>query len=161
MQRHIPFLVLILLAAFTVSVGAQEKPLSKSKVPSAVLKAFKDSYPKATAKAYSLEQENGKTYYEVESIDGNTHRDLLYTADGKVIEVEESIRPNEVPEAVNATVEKDFRSAKIIRAERTTREQKISYELVIRSGKDKYEASYSPDGNRLTKKELNSREKDD
>lgn len=161
MQRHVRFLVLIVLAALTVSVRAQEKPLRKSKVPAAVLKAFKESYPEATAKAYSLEKENGKNYYEVESIDGKTHRDLLYAADGKVIEIEESIKPNELPEAVRATVKKDFQSAKILRAERTTREQKVSYELVIRSGKNKYEASYSPDGKRLSKKELNSKQKDD
>ncbi len=74
----------------TDSSFAQEKKIDKNDLPKAVLNAFQKRYPNAAIKGTSIEKENGKTYYEIESIDGTRRRDLLYTKSGKVAEIEET-----------------------------------------------------------------------
>ena len=61
-------LVFILLS--TSSLFAQEKKINKKELPQAVLNSFQKDYPNATIKAASIENENGKIYYEIESLEG-------------------------------------------------------------------------------------------
>ena len=90
-------------------------------LPNAVLSAFKAAYPNAVIRGTSKETEKGTTYYEVESVDGKLNRDLLYTADGKVVEIEESIAATDLPTAVQKTLAKDYPGAKVLKAERMTK----------------------------------------
>ena len=87
------------VSLLTFSVSAQEVRLRKKQVPRAVIAAFQSAYPHATIKGYSRERENGKIYYEVESVEGQTTRDVLYNADGTVAEIEESIATGDLPAA--------------------------------------------------------------
>ncbi len=100
-------------------------------LPNAVLSAFKAAYPNAVIRGTSKETEKGTTYYEVESVDGKLNRDLLYTADGKVVEIEESIAATDLPAAVQKTLAKDYPGAKVLKAERMTKGNQILYELRI------------------------------
>jgi hypothetical protein len=92
-----------LLLTMTLGAQDQEKKLTKKELPSAVLSAFQKSYPKASIKGIAEEKKEGKTYYEIESLDGKTSRDLLYLADGSVAEIEESMATADLPGAVNLT----------------------------------------------------------
>jgi hypothetical protein len=102
-------------------------------LPEAVLKAFKAAYPTAEIKGASKEVENGATQFEVESVDGKLNRDLLYAADGKVLEIEETTAPENLPGPVKATLAKDFAGAKLLKVEILTKEGtkvfEISYQL--------------------------------
>jgi len=118
---------------------AQEKK-AKGKVvlPEAVLSAFKAAYPKAEIKAASKETDKGVTYYEVESIDGKQQRDILYIADGKAAEIEETLDLATLPKVVAQTLSKEFSGAKVLKAEALTKDGQKSYEVqILLKGKKK------------------------
>jgi uncharacterized membrane protein YkoI len=132
---------LVLLAGLALGLAlaglaaAQDKPTDKAVdlkvLPPAVLKAFKAAYPNAVIKGASKEVENGVTQYEVESVDGKLNRDLLYLGDGKVIEIEETVAPENLPDPVKQTLAKDYAGAKVLKAEILTKDGAKSYELSL------------------------------
>jgi hypothetical protein len=71
------------------------------------------------------------TQYEVESVDGPLNRDLLYLADGKIVEIEETTAPENLPAPVKQTLTKDFAGAKVLKAEILTKGTTKSYELSL------------------------------
>src|SRR5206468_7144587 len=115
--------------ALSMSTAAQEKKLAEKDAPKAVLAAFKSTYPNATIRGYAEEKENGKVYYEIESMEGKTVRDVLYNPDGTVAEIEEAIVPTDLPTAVVAAFRKQHPNAIIRKAEKISREGKTEYEI--------------------------------
>lgn len=138
-------LAFVLLSAS--SLFAQEKKIDKKDLPRAVLNTFQKSYPNATIKGASIEKEHGKTYYEIESMEGTQRRDLLYTKAGKVAEIEETLVSNDIPDFVNSSVKEKYPNGEINRAEKVTSGKKISYELVVKSGTQKFEVVLDSKGN--------------
>ena len=112
-----------------------EKKISKKDVPATVLKAFDQSYPKAKANGYSTETEHGQTYYEVESTDGKTTRNLLYKPDGTVVEIEESVTMSDLPDAVSKAFTQAASGAKATKIEKITKNGKVVYEFAMGKGK--------------------------
>lgn len=143
--------VFVLFAAFILlsgnSIFAQEKKIDKKELPEAVLAAFQKSYPNAEIKGASVEKEHGKTYYEIESIEGSQHRDILYTKKGKVVEVEEALASANIPDFVKNTVMKKYPECEINKAEKMTEGTKIKYELVIKQGEQEQEVVLDAKGN--------------
>ncbi|MHB8078667.1 MAG: PepSY-like domain-containing protein [Candidatus Krumholzibacteriia bacterium] len=140
--------VALLVLALAGACFAQEKEtkLPGKDVPAAVMTAFHNAYPKAEIKGTAKEVENGKTYFEIESIDGGMSRDLLYLADGTVTEIEEAVDPATLPAPVKAAAEAKYPQGKIVKAERTTRDAATTYDLQIMSGKTKENLTLGPDG---------------
>ncbi len=161
---------IVLVAAITFglyglnSAAAQEtKAPVKPEVPAAVLTAFQQAYPGAIIKGSGKEVEKGIVYYEIESVDSTINRDLLYSADGKLLEIEETIPPTNLPITVSQTIAKDYPQGKIIKSEKLIRGEVIEYELVIASGKQKVEVALDINGKvlkteKLAKKEKNAKE---
>jgi hypothetical protein len=67
------------------------KKFTAKDLPAAVSEAFTKAYPKAVSTGADKEAEKGKTFYEIESLDGTMKRDLLYTPEGKAAEIEEAL----------------------------------------------------------------------
>ncbi len=160
-MRNYAIVALSLALAFamlcTSASVAGEKKLTRKQVPAAVLTAFEKAYPSATVKGYSKEVEKGKIYFEIESMDGKTGRDVLYNADGSVAEVEESMAAADLPSAVSATVSKEYPKGTISKAEKTTRGKDVTYEVHVLSGKSKHEVVVDPSG-KLVKHENEAEE---
>jgi hypothetical protein len=110
------------------------------------LNAFRTAYPKAVIKGASKETEKGVTYYEIESVDGKMNRDLLYTADGKAVEVEESIAPGALPPAVLQALAKAYPGYKILKAEDLLKDGKKLFELQIQVHDKKLAVTIEPGG---------------
>lgn len=127
---------------------AEVKPaaLDLKVLPEAVLAAFKAAYPKAEIKGASKEVENGVTQFEVESVDGKLNRDLIYSAAGKVIEMEETTAPENLPEAVQKTLAKDYPGAKVLKAEILTKDGAKSFELSLQVKDKKMGVTIDPAG---------------
>ena len=138
-------LVFVLLSAS--SSFAQEKKIDKKDLPKAVLNTFQKSYPNATIKGTSVEKAHGKIYYEIESMDNSQRRDLLYTKDGKVAEIEETLASNDIPDFVKSSVMKKYPNGEINKAEKVTSGKKINYELVVKRGMQKHEVVLDSKGN--------------
>ncbi len=143
--RRISVVLIILLAA-SPSFARQEHKLKKKDVPKAVLESFEKSYPGAKAKEFSTESENGKTTYEIESVDGKVSRDVSYDAAGNVVSVEETISPASLPDPVSAALKKDYPKCKVLKCEKVSEGSALSYELLVQVGKKKTEVVYSPEG---------------
>ena len=155
-QRLFPAALPLLLAGLLVSprVPAQDRKISRKDVPPAVLAAFEKAYPHAKIRGMSTEVENGKTYFEIESVDGTQARDVLYLADGTVAEVEEVVAAGTLPEAVKTAVGKEFARAKIVKAERTLKGTVISYEVHVSLGSKKGSIVVDPSGKAIERNPL-------
>jgi hypothetical protein len=154
------------LAAFLFTTGltAQEKKIKIKELPRAVSSAFKKEYPKAKITSASTEVEKGTTYYEIESTDGKTKRNLLLTADGTITEIEESIPMSALPPEVSGSFEKEFPNVKLDRAEKVTEGQAVTFEFHFNLGKVKKEVVIDPSGKILkgkTKAEDKGEKEDD
>jgi hypothetical protein len=115
-------------------------------LPPAVLNAFKTAYPQAVIKGASKETEKDVTYYEIESVDGKMNRDLLYTADGKVVEVEEAVAPGALPSAVRQALAKAYPGHKVLKAEELVKGGQKYFELQIQVKDKKIGVTVDPSG---------------
>jgi Putative beta-lactamase-inhibitor-like, PepSY-like len=137
-----------------------EKEIKKKDLPPAVLAAFEKSYPNAKIEEVGMETEDSTTYYEIESKDGKIRRSLLFAVDGTLKAIEEVMKTDNLPDAVKQAVKKEYPKGKIKRAEKIIEEGVTSYELVVKSGKEKYEVVLSAEG-AITKTEKKGKEDKD
>ncbi len=150
MKLKIIFVFAVCLAFVLLSASsllAQEKKIDKKDLPKDVLIAFQKSYPDATIKGTSIEKEHGKTYYEIESLDGSQQRDILYKKTGEVAEIEETLASNDIPGFIKNSVKKKYPNCEISKAEKVTSGKKIDYELVVKQGTEKHEVVLDSKGN--------------
>jgi hypothetical protein len=138
-------IVCMLVGAFLIISFADEK-LAKKDVPSAVVAAFEKAYPKATVRGYGKEKENGKTFYEVESSEGTISRDVLFTPEGKIVEVEESMPPSELPQAISKAFLGKFPKATITKAEKIMHDNKTGYEVAGQQDSKRVSMELDSDG---------------
>ena len=116
-----------------------------AQLPAAVTAAFKKAYPNATIRGTAKETEGGKPVYEVESVENGKARDLMYNADGTVIDIEEEMNAADLPAPVTAALKKLYPAAAITVAEKLTKGTTIQYELQIK-GAAKSSVTFMPDG---------------
>lgn len=136
MSARIPSLSLALLFAMTgAAVAGQKSPLGT--MPAAVRTAFEHTHPNATIDHWAAETKDGQPVFEIESHEGQQKRDLLYAADGRLIESEETIEVASLPEAVRQAVTKAFPQATMQKAERVVRGQVTEYEISLKGAKVK------------------------
>ncbi len=128
------FVATVALGIAAIS-GTQAQTMTKEQLPKAVVSAFEKAYPSATLKAASREKNGNKTCYELESMDGAQARDIIYAADGTVIEIEESITPESLPTSVVQALHKRFPNAPVKKAEKLIRGTVVEYEVVTTVGK--------------------------
>ena len=126
---------LFLMIVAGIQARAQEKKISKKDLPRAVLSAFEQSYPNARIKGYSTEMEEGKTFYEIESMKDKMSLDVSYLSDGTVAEIEEGIAVGMLPDPVKASVKANFPRGKISRAEKKTVGDSVTYQLKMTTGR--------------------------
>ena len=139
---------------------AGDKKITKSQIPAAVKKAFEGQYPHAKLKGQSIESENKGKYYEIESVEGTINRDLLYTPDGKVYEMEESMDPGTLTDVIKSTLSKEYPKGKIVKAERvTTQDTLVTYEIHIKDGKKIKEVTFDAAGKILKADKMNGPKK--
>ena len=143
-------LLVIAVAAYGISALAQEVKITEKQVPAAVITAFKSAYPAATIKGYAREKENGKVFYEIESKDGATGRDVLYHPDGTVAEVEETISLSDLPAGAQELIKSKYPGAVVVKAEKTTEKtaqgDKIGYEVIAKQEKKRISLEFDADG---------------
>ena len=139
-------MIAVAVSLLSLSAAAQEKKITAKQVPAAVIAAFKTSYPNATIRGYAQEKENGKVFYEIESREGTTQRDVLYNADGTVAEIEESIAASELPAAAQAAIRKQYPKAVISLAEKTVAGDKVGYEVAAKQGKKRISMEFDASG---------------
>jgi hypothetical protein len=159
MRQIMIVLALCVAAQFLCAQSAPEKKLQKQDVPKAVLEAFEKAYPKAEAKGFAKEMEDGKTEFEVESIEGTIHRDIQYAPDGTVLVIEESMAVENLPAAVQDALKKDFAKGTVTTSEKVTKGSVVHYELVVQGKRKTVEVVFDADGKVIKKEIKDSKEK--
>jgi len=137
---------------------AQDKKISEKEAPKAVLNSFHMTYPKAVIKGMSTETEKGKAYFEIESIDGNVKRDLLFTSAGKIAEIEETISTDGLPKVSIPMIENKIPGAKVKSAEKVTRGSNVTYELAVTGKKGKFEVVLNKEGKIIKSQKVSNKE---
>jgi hypothetical protein len=141
--------IVALLSTQTLPLAAAEQAISCKSVPAAASDAFKAAYPQAVVKGCSKESDNGKIAYEFSSNEGKTHRDVVYSEDGKLMVAEERIPFETAPDAVKAAVKKKHPKGKVTLAEKLTGDGVVKYEFRVKSGGKTVEAVFDEQGNEV------------
>lgn len=149
--------IAIVLSCFFLSATAllaSEKKIKKSDLPPAVQKTADKQSQGATVKRYSQEVENGKTLYEVELTVNGHSKDVSMDADGKIVEVEEEVAFNSLPEVARKGLADQAHGGRIGKVESLMKNDKlVAYEArVVKAGK-RSEIQVGPDGKPLAHKE--------
>lgn len=147
--RLIAIGLVLTISAFAQQKFARYTPIAKSQVLSEVIKAFKTAYPQASARGYTKVEIDGTPFYRVDTVDGDTHRKISYTPDGRVAKLEERIALNELPAGALRTTEEKYPKAKITSARRITQGEQISYEVSVKKERKAFELQFD-DGGKLT-----------
>lgn len=152
------FAVSVLLLSIALPCIAQEavtgeKVLKKSDLPQAVITAFEKAYPNARIIGCSKETQKDTVVYEIESKDSLIKRDISYGISGNVISLEETLPFSASPKVVQDSVTKAFPEPKVIKFEKSVEGAVTKFELLLKSGKKRYEAVFDTTG-KLIHKEL-------
>jgi hypothetical protein len=146
-------IISIALALLMVSVFAEEKKVS---VPEVVKKSFAAQYPTANQVEWGIEK-TGE--YEAEFKMNNTDMSVVYDEKGTALEIESKIKEGELPQAVKATIAKDFTGYKIDEIEKIEAKGVTTFEMEAKKDKQEYELVFDNNG-KLLKQEAESEEND-
>jgi hypothetical protein len=139
----------VAFATFLVSgfaVAGDESGLKKSDVPEAVLKAFQISNPKAVANEFSMKTADGETVYEIETKTGELEKDFVYSEDGTLLQTDEDITTESLPDVIVESVKKAYPEGKIDEADKITKGSAIEFEVAVEVGETDYELMVASDG---------------
>ena len=114
-------------------------------LPAAVLRAVQRETKGTTIRSISRETENGRTVYEVETDAAGRTKDLLFDANGTILEIEEEIAAADVPAAALTAITRTAGRGKVTKIEKVTKGAAISYEAQIQ-GARMSEVVVRPDG---------------
>jgi len=147
------------LIAITILVTgfAQAQKLKESEVPKAVKDSFAKRFPNLKGVEWSKESE---TEFEAEFKNAGKEQSANFDQAGKWLVTETEIKKADLPQAVQASIAKEFAGYKVEEAEKVeTANDGIQYEVALEKGESNYEVLLSADGKVLKKEE--KKEKDD
>ena len=143
-------LMTLLVCMLFVAVSFAQKP--KEETPAAAKTAFAAKYPTAEKVKWSVEKPGE---FEVEFTLNKVATSALYDATGKLLETEGGMKESQLPQAVKATIAKDFAGYKLDEIEISTDAKgAITYEMEAVKGKNKFEISFDANGKLLSKETL-------
>lgn len=150
MQIETLAVTLVFVTTLGSQASAQEKKLEHSQLPAAVQRAAAEQSKGATVRGYSSETENGQVVYEVEMTVHGHSRDVTLDSTGNVLEVEEQVLLDSLPEAVRTGLKGLAGSGTITNVESLTkRGTLVAYEAHVHTGDKRSEVQVGPDGKRL------------
>lgn len=144
---------LAVAALFTIA-HAQERKITRDKLPPAVEKTVASESQGATIKGFATEVENRQRFYEL-SLSVNGHnKDILMDETGKIVEVEEEVSFESLPASVQAALKARAGSAKISVVESLTKNGTlVAYEAHLKRGLKRAEIQVGPNGEKLNEPE--------
>jgi len=138
--------------------GESERKVTEAEVPKAALAMLKRLARGAKITEFAEEIEHGSTFYEGSwKSRSGSNMDVLVTAAGALVEIEEQIKTDKVPAAVLKAVRKAAGKQVDIACERKTM---ILYEIKFRKGDGLCELLLTPDG-RVVEKEVEKGKSED
>lgn len=145
------FWVITILLAFLLIFGqanASEKDDGKPQVPKVVIEALEKAYPEAKDVEFEKEMLDGKVVYEAEFKLNNSEYEVLFDADGKMLQIEETLDVKALPEPLIQAISKAYPNATIEDAEKVTKPDETFsvYEVEIKNEGKKIELELDASG---------------
>ncbi len=143
------------LALTTITFGQdQEKKIPRANLPPAVEKTVAAQSQNATIKGFSEENENGRTFFEAEMMVNGHSKDVLMDSKGYIVEVEEQVALDSLPQAIKDGLQAKAGKGKIRKVESLTKHDKlVAYEAQVTTDGKKSEVQVGPDGKPLDHEE--------
>ena len=142
--------VVLLMVMVGTQASAQEKKLQRSQLPAAVQRTAAEQSRGAKVRGYATEKDEGQTVYEVEMTMHGRSRDVTIDSTGNVLEIEEQIPFDSLPEAVRTGLKQAAGGGRITNVETLTkRGSLVAYEAHVRTGTKRSEVQVGPDGKPL------------
>jgi len=145
---------LALVVGLGTSASAREKAVKRSELPPEVERTVAEQTRRATIHGISVETEDGRTVYEVAmTIDGH-ERDILIDTNGLVLEIEDEVAFDGLPEAVKTGLRKKAGTRAIVRVESLTKNGAlVAYEAIVKRILGTTEIQVGPEGQPLARPE--------
>jgi len=137
--------VIVIAIGFS-SARASEKAINMKDLPAAVRRTVQEQSQGAVIRRLSKEIEGGKTVYEVEMKVKGHGKDVTIDASGEVIEVEEEVPLESLPNAARAAIEKAAGRGQITKVERVSGGKQAAYEAHVRRDGKTSEIKIGDDG---------------
>ena len=154
-KKRFTFGIAIAMVVVMICSGLGEsKDEVKPDIPEAILKAFQNEYPDAKITGFEQETDDSIIVYEIECTDGDTEKDVILSAEAKIIQVEQEIAVSSLPESVTKAALSAFPGAEIEEAEIVSRDSIVEYEIVLEVGEKEIEALISADGTIVESQEI-------
>jgi len=141
--------VIVIAIGFS-SARASEKAINMKDLPAAVRRTVQEQSQGAVIRRLSKEIEGGKTVYEVEMKVKGHGKDVTIDASGEVIEVEEEVPLESLPNAARAAIEKAAGRGQITKVERVSGGKQAAYEAHVRRDGKTSEIKIGDDGRFLS-----------
>ena len=153
-MKRFAVIALLLVLGTVCSAGAQEKKIQRDRLPAPVEKTVAAESQGATIKGFSTEVEDGRRLYEVEMIVNGHHKDVSMDRNGVVVEAEEEVTIDSLPDTVQAALKKGAGTGKIEMIESLTKNGKlVAYEAHVKHGLKRSEIQVGPQGEKLKRPE--------
>lgn len=136
----------LLLTLASTTLFASEKRVKMADLPEAVQKTVKEQTNSAQLVGVSKDVENGKTFYEAETRANGKTRDVLIDSTGTVVEVEQEVTLDSIPEAAKKAIQTKAGSGKIVKVESVTKGSTVTYEAALSKHGKKSEVVVTADG---------------
>jgi hypothetical protein len=154
MRRFEVIAQLLVLGTICSVASAQEKKIRRDRLPPAVEKTVAAESEGATIKGFSTEVEDGRRLYEVEMIKNGHHRDVSMDRNGVIVEEEEEVSMDSLPDTVQAALKKAAGTGMIEMIESLTKNGKlVAYEGHVKHGLKRSEIQVGPQGEKLKRPE--------
>jgi hypothetical protein len=132
----------------------QEKKIQRSDLPPAVEETVAAESRGAVIRGFSMENENGQTYYEAEMTVNGHGRDVLIDKSGAIVEVEERVPFESLSPSVREGLQAKAGKGKIVKVESIVKHDRlVAYEAKVLTGTKKSEVQVGPDGKPLDHEE--------
>lgn len=142
-------MLFVCLALVTVVSATNQKD---EKIPAAAKTGFSAKFPTAQKVKWGVEKPGE---FEAEFTLSGVETSALFDVKGNLLETEVEIKESELPQAVKATIAKDFAGYKLDEIEKATDAKGITtFEMEAAKGKDKLEISFDANGKLLNKEPL-------
>jgi len=156
------FLIALLTSLYTGCDESDEREITDTEVPIAIIEAFNKAYPKAIVSEYREEVEDGTKIHEISFRHGDQKISILYSHDGLVIALEETIPAADLPWSIHDELENNFDKYQIKEIEKITKGANIFYEVVLVAESEeknkKYNLLLSKEGRLIDKEEEDENE---
>ena len=144
--------LLVLFVCMALVVGVSATNQKEEKIPAAAKSGFAAKFPTAQKVKWSVEKPGE---FEAEFTLNKVETSALFDAKGNLLETETEIKENELPQAVMATLAKDFAGYKLDEIEKAIDAKgTVSYEMEAVKGKEKLEIVFDASGKLLGKEAL-------